>query len=192
MKALLKTLVFSSLVFNTGCGLQSIPRQNNEVEASWSEVQNQYQRRSDLVPNLVNTVKGYATHEKSTLESVMAARSQATSIKLEAKDLTPENLQKFQAAQGQLTGALSRLLAVAEAYPNLKADQSFRDLQVQLEGTENRIAIARNNYIEQVKGFNNLVTVFPTSLTNSLMFHYDKKAPFTITDEAAKNPEVKF
>ena len=180
------------MFFCGSCGVQSIPRQNNEVDAAWSEVLNQYQRRSDLVPNLVNTVKGYATHEKETLEGVVAARAQATQIKLDAKDLTQENLQKFQAAQDQLKGALSRLLVVAEKYPDLKADQQFRDLQVQLEGTENRIAVARNNYIEQVKSFNNLVGVFPTSLTNSLFFKYDKKAQFTVSNDVIKNPEVKF
>ncbi len=187
-----RVLFISSILFLTSCGIQSIPQQLNQVEASWAEVQNQYQRRSDLVPNLVNTVKGYAKHESETLEKVMQARASATQVKLEAKDLNEANLQKFQAAQGQLTGALGRLLAVAENYPNLKADQQFRDLQVQLEGTENRIAVARNNYIEDVKNFNNLVGVFPTSLTNSIMFKYEKKAQFTISEEAVKNPQVNF
>ena len=174
------------------CGIQSIPTQLNEVEASWAEVQNQYQRRTDLVPNLVETVKGYAKHEQETLEQVVQARAAATQIKLEPKDLTDENLARFQKAQGELTGALSRLLAVAENYPNLKANDNFRDLQAQLEGTENRIAVARNRYIEQVKKFNNLVSVFPTNLTNSLLFKHERKAQFTAAEGADKAPGVKF
>jgi LemA protein len=174
------------------CGVQSIPRQNNEVDATWSEVLNQYQRRSDLIPSLVNTVKGYAKHESETLEKVIQARAQATQVKFEAKDLTQENLNKFQSAQSGLSGALSRLLVVSENYPDLKADQGFRDLQVQLEGTENRITVARNNYIQSVKEFNNLVGVFPTNLTNSLFFHYEKKPQFTVAEETKKAPEVKF
>ena len=196
-RKLFKTVIKSSLLgivlaSLSSCGVQAIPQQLNQLEATWAEVQNQYQRRSDLIPNLVNTVKGYAKHEGETLTKVMEARASATQIKLEAKDLSEENLKKFDAAQSQLKGALSRLMAVAENYPNLKADQSFRDLQVQLEGTENRITVARNNYIEDVKLFNNLVTVFPTSLTNSLLFHHTKKAQFTISEEAAKNPQVSF
>ncbi len=185
-------LALLAATFLSSCGIQSIPQQLNQVEATWAEVQNQYQRRSDLIPNLVNTVKGYAKHEKETLENVIQARASATQVKLEVKDLSEENMKKFQAAQGQVSSALSRLLAVAENYPNLKADQQFRDLQVQLEGTENRIAVARNNYIEDVKRFNNLVTVLPTSLTNSLMFKHEKKAQFSVTPEDAKNPEVNF
>ena len=178
----------------SGCGIQSIPQTENEVDASWAEVLNQYQRRADLVPNLVEVVKGYAKHEKSTLESVIQARSQATQIHLEAKDLSAENLARFEKAQNTLKGSLSRLMVVAEQYPDLKANQNFRDLQVQLEGTENRITVARGRFIEQVKMFNNLVSVFPTSLTNSLFFHHAKKPQFTVADEAAaaKPPEVKF
>ena len=176
----------------TGCGVQSIPQSVNEVDAAWAEVQNQYQRRIELIPNLVNTVKGEANFEKDTLKQVMEARASATQIKLDAKDLNEANLAKFQAAQDQLRGALSRLMVVAENYPQLKANQAFRDLQVQLEGTENRIAIARNRYIEQVKIFNNLVSVFPTNVTNSLLFHHDKKPQFAATSGAEKAPEVKF
>lgn len=177
-----------------GCGIQSIPTQNNEVEAAWAEVLNQYQRRADLVPNLVATVKGYAKHEESTLEGVIAARASATQVKVDAKDLTDENLARFQKAQSQLTGALSRLMVVSEQYPDLKANANFRDLQAQLEGTENRITVARNRFITEVKQFNNLVTVFPTSLTNSLILHLPKKPQFTVENEAAvsKPPEVKF
>jgi len=178
----------------TGCGIQSIPRQQNEVEASWSEVLNQYQRRADLIPNLVEVVKGYAKHEQDTFQKVVEARASATQIKLDAKDLTDENLARFQKAQGELRGALSRLMAIAENYPDLKANQNFRDLQVQLEGTENRITIARQRYIEQVKSFNNLVDVFPTSLTNRLLFHFTKKPQFTVENETEiqKPPAVKF
>jgi LemA protein len=177
-----------------GCGVQAIPQQLNEVDAAWAEVLNQYQRRADLVPNLVNTVKGYAKQEKDVLESVVQARASATQIKLEAKDLNEENLRKFEAAQNQLKGSLSRLMVVSEQYPELKSNQNFRDLTVALEGTENRITIARQRYIEQVKGFNNLVSVFPTSLTNSLLFHHPKKPQFAVADEAAvsRPPEVKF
>jgi LemA protein len=188
------TLIICSLFLLNACGIQAIPRQDNQVEAAWSEVLNQYQRRADLIPNLVEVVKGYAKHEKGTLEAVIAARASATQIKLDAKDLNEENLAKFQRAQDQLKGSLSRLMLVAEQYPDLKANQNFRDLQVQLEGTENRITIARNRFIEDVRDFNNLITVFPTSLTNSFMFHKTKKPQFTVANEAtvSKPPEVKF
>lgn len=178
----------------SACGIQSIPQQKNEVDAAWAEVLNQYQRRADLIPNLVEVVKGYAKHEKETLESVISARAAATQIKITADELTEENLQKFQAAQSQLRGTLSRLMLVAERYPDLKANQNFRDLQLQLEGSENRITIARQRYIEQIKIFNNLVTVFPTSLTNSLMFHFTPKPQFSVENEAdvKKPPTVKF
>jgi LemA protein len=188
------SLLLLSLAFLGGCGVQSIPRQENQVDAAWAEVLNQYQRRSDLIPNLVEVVKGYAKHESETLTQVVEARASATQIQIQAKDLTPENLKKMQAAQDQLKGSLSRLMLVAEQYPDLKANQNFRDLQVQLEGTENRITIARQRFIEDVKLFNDLVTVFPTSLTNSLLFKKEKKPQFTVSDEAAasKPPEVKF
>ncbi len=190
MKSLFSILFFS--LFITSCGLQSIPRANNEVDASWAEVQNQYKRRSDLIPNLVATVKGYAGHEQQTLEGVVEARAKATSINVDAKDLTPEKLEKFQKAQGELSQALGRLMMVAERYPDLKANENFQALQAQLEGTENRIAIARRRYIETVKEFNNLVTVFPTSLTNSLIHKLDKKPQFTAAEAEQKTPEVKF
>lgn len=199
----MKTFFRSSAVFSlgiaasvvlSGCGVQSIPTQENQVDAAWAEVLNQYQRRSDLIPNLVEVVKGYAKHESETFTQVVEARAKATQIQLEAKDLNPETMKKLQEAQAQLKGSLSRLMVVAEQYPDLKANQNFRDLQVQLEGTENRITVARNRYIEDVKNYNNLVTVFPTSLTNSLFFHKEKKPQFTVVDEAsaARAPEVKF
>jgi LemA protein len=176
-----------------GCGFQAIPRSDNQVQAAWAEVENQYQRRSDLVPNLVETVKGYAAHEKGTLEAVVQARAQATQVRLTADQLTPENLQKFEAAQRQLQTSLGRLLAVAENYPQLKANENFRALQDQLEGTENRIAVARRRYIEAVNEFNNLVTVPPTSWTNAVLYHKQAKAQFTATTAGAeKAPSVKF
>jgi LemA protein len=176
-----------------GCGYQAIPRGENAVTAAWAEVENQYQRRADLVPNLVSTVKGAAAHERETLEAVVAARAKATSIQLTANDLTPENLKKFEAAQGELKSALGRLLAVAESYPQLKANDSFRDLQAQLEGTENRISIARRRYIEAVNAFNDLVTVPPSSWTNSLFYKKQPKAQFQATaPDAAKPPKVEF
>jgi len=175
------------------CGFQSIPKADNAVAAAWAEVQNQYQRRADLVPNLVETVKGAAAHEKDTLEAVMAARARATSVQLTANDLTPENLKRFEEAQAGLRSALGRLLAVAEAYPQLKANENFRDLQAQLEGTENRIATARRRYIDEVRQFNDLVTVPPTSWTNSLLYKKQPRAQFTATaPDAEKAPKVNF
>jgi len=176
-----------------GCGVQSIPRSENAVAAAWGEVQNQYQRRADLVPNLVETVKGYATHERGTLEAVVAARAKATQVQLNVNELTPENLKRFEEAQAGLRSALGRLLAVAESYPQLKASENFRDLQAQLEGTENRIAVARRRYIAAVEEFNNLVTVPPTSWTNSLLYKKQPKAQFTATAQGAEQaPKVKF
>jgi LemA protein len=177
----------------SGCGFQSIPKAENAVAGAWAEVENQYQRRADLVPNLVETVKGYAAHERETLEAVVQARASATQVKITADQLTPENLEKFEKAQGALQSALGRLLAVAENYPQLKANENFRDLQAQLEGTENRIAIARRRYIEEVRGFNDLVTVPPTSWTNGLLYHKQPKAQFAATTPGAdKAPAVKF
>jgi LemA protein len=176
-----------------GCGFQSIPRAENGVAAAWGEVQNQYQRRADLVPNLVETVKGYAAHERETLQGVVAARAKATQVQLSVTDLTPENMKRFEAAQAGLGSALGRLLAVSENYPQLKANENFRDLQVQLEGTENRIAVARRRYIEAVREFNDLVTVPPTSWTNSMLYKKEPKAQFTATTPGAEQaPQVKF
>ena len=181
-------------VFLTSCGIQSIPTALNQVDADWAEVQNQYKRRSDLIPNLVEVVKGYAAHEKETLEGVVNARAKATSVNFTADQLTEENMKKFQAAQGNLSSALSRLMVTVEKYPDLKANQNFLDLQSQLEGTENRITVARNRYIEGIKNFNNLVTVPPTSWTNSLFLKHQKKAQFAVEniEEAQKAPAVKF
>ncbi len=176
-----------------GCGYQEIPQAENAVASAWAEVQNQYQRRADLVPNLVETVKGYATHERETLEAVMAARAKATQVQLTPDQLTPENLKKFEEAQAGLRGALGRLMVVSENDPQLRANENFRDLQVQLEGTENRIAVARRRYIDAVQQFNNLVTVPPTSWTNSMMYHKQPKAQFTATTANAEQaPKVNF
>jgi len=179
-------------LFITSCGLQSIPQSNNNVEATWAEVQNQYKRRADLIPNLVSTVKGYAKHEQETLQGVIEARAKATAVTVDAKDLNPETLKKFQEAQSGLSQALGRLMVVAEKYPDLKANQNFQGLQAQLEGTENRISVARRRYIESVQEFNNLVTVFPTSLTNSLIHHFEKKPQFTATETEQATPQVQF
>ncbi len=187
------TLALLAAALVTGCGIQSIPQAENAVGAAWAEVENQYQRRADLVPNLVATVKGYASHERETLEAVVDARAKATGVTLTVNDLTPEKLQRFEEAQGQLKSALGRLLAISENYPQLKADGAFRDLQAQLEGTENRIAVARRRYIEAVQGFNDLVNVPPTSWTNSLFYKKQPKAQFQATTPgAATAPAVKF
>ncbi len=186
-------LAAASIPLLAACGVQSIPRADNAVTAAWAEVENQYQRRADLVPNLVETVKGAASHERETLEAVVNARAKATSIQLTASELTPENLKKFEAAQGELRSALGRLLAVAESYPQIRANENFRDLQAQLEGTENRITTARRRFIEAVNEFNDLVTVPPTSWTNSMFYKKQPKAQFqATTPDAAKAPKVEF
>lgn len=179
-----------------GCGIQSIPTSKNAVDAALAEVQNQYKRRADLVPNLVSTVKGYAKHENETLEGVTEARAKATAITIDPSNATPEQLQKYQQAQGQLSQALGKLLSVTENYPNLKADTQFRDLQAQLEGTENRITFARRGYIEAIQSFNNLITVPPTSFTNSILYHHTKMPQWDMAPEekaaAEKAPAVNF
>lgn len=181
------------LVF-TSCGMQSIPTSLNDVEAAWAEVQNQYKRRSDLIPNLVSTVKAYAKQEQDTLTAVIEARSKATSINVDPQNLDPAAVEKFAAAQGRLGSALSRLMVVVEKYPDLKSNQNFRDLQVQLEGTENRITVARNRYIEAIKNFNNLITVPPTSWYNAIFLNHDKKPQFKVDniEEAQNAPKVDF
>lgn len=186
-------LLFITLLVSS-CGMQSIPTANNQVEASWAEVQNQYKRRSDLIPNLVEVVKGYAKHEQETLTGVVEARAKATAVNVNADQLTEETMQKFQKAQAGLSSALSKLMVVVEKYPDLKANENFRDLQSQLEGTENRITVARNRYIESIKEFNNLVTVPPTSWYNSIFLHLAKKPQFQVEnlEEAQKAPSVKF
>jgi LemA protein len=174
--------------------MQSIPTAMNQVEADWAEVQNQYKRRSDLIPNLVNVVKGYAKHEEETLKGVVEARAKATAVNINANQLNAQNMQQFQQAQQGLSSALSKLMVVVEKYPDLKANENFRDLQSQLEGTENRITVARNRYIEAIKEFNTLITVPPTSFYNSMFLHHDKKPQFQVENlEKVQNaPEVKF
>lgn len=178
----------------SGCGMQSIPQSKNAVESALAEVTNQYKRRADLIPNLVNVVKGYAKHESETLTNVTEARAKATSITIDPSKSTPDQLAKYQQAQGQLSQALGKLLSITENYPNLKADLQFRDLQAQLEGTENRITFARRGYIEAIQGFNNLITVPPTSFTNSLFYHHEKMPQWDLSAEekatVEKPPQV--
>ncbi|KQW93626.1 hypothetical protein ASC94_13545 [Massilia sp. Root418] len=186
-------MLAASLLLN-GCGYNTLQAGDEQVKANWSEVVNQYQRRADLVPNLVNTVKGYAAHEKEVLTQVAEARSKAGAIQVTPAMLNdPAALARFQEAQGQLSGALSRLIAVSENYPQLKADAGFRDLQAQLEGTENRIAVARNRYIKSVQDYNVTVRSFPTNLV-AKMFGHDVKPNFSVENEKAIStpPAVNF
>ncbi|MBX7231792.1 MAG: LemA family protein [Bdellovibrionales bacterium] len=182
-------LLGAATLFLSGCGVQSIPQSKNNVEASFADVTNQYKRRADLIPNLVSTVKGYAKHEEQTLEGVVAARAKATQMTLDPSKITAEKLKQYQAAEGELSQALGRLMMITENYPQLKADQNFRDLQAQLEGTENRITVSRNRYIESIKEFNNLVTVPPTSWTNSLFYHFEKMPQWDVSSEEKKQNE---
>ncbi|MCU0757386.1 MAG: LemA family protein [Xanthomonadales bacterium] len=190
---LLAAVLVASLGLS-GCGYNTLQTQDEAVKAAWSEVINQYQRRADLIPNLVNTVKGYAAQEERVLVGVTEARARATSIQVTPELLNdPAALQKFQAAQGELTSALKSLLAITENYPDLKSDQNFRDLQAQLEGTENRITVARNRYIESVQAYNGTVRQFPTNLT-AMLFKHEIKPNFTVENEAAisRPPPVDF
>jgi LemA protein len=186
--------LFTAVLLLSGCGYNSIQTQDEQVKSAWSEVLNQYQRRADLIPNLVNTVKGYAAQEQQVLLGVTEARAKVGSIQATPELLNdPAAFAKFQAAQGQLTSALSRLLVVTENYPQLKSDQNFRDLQAQLEGTENRITVARNRYIQAVQDYNITIRSFPGNLT-AMMFGYKPKQNFTVENEAAisKPPAVEF
>jgi LemA protein len=190
-KTLLGVALAMTLVLS-GCGYNTFQTTDEQVKASWSEVINQYQRRADLVPNLVNTVKGEAKFEQDTLTQVVEARAKATSIQATPELVNdPAAFQKFQQAQGQLTGALSRLMAVSENYPNLRANQGFRDLAAQLEGTENRIAVARNRYIKSVQDYNVTTRTFPSNLT-AMIFGYKEKPNFTVDNagDIAKPPTV--
>ncbi|WP_175106092.1 LemA family protein [Pararobbsia alpina] len=178
----------------SGCGYNAIQSQDEQVKAGWSEVLNQYQRRADLVPNLVNTVKGYASQEKEVFTRVTEARARVGSVQASPELLDdPQAFEKFEAAQAQLTSSLSRLLVVSENYPQLKSDANFRDLQAQLEGTENRIAVARNRYIKAVQDYNVTVRSFPTNLT-AKVFSYKEKPNFSVSNEAeiARPPQVNF
>lgn len=193
---MLKAVLLSSVLLLTACGIQSIPQAKNQTEAALAEITNQYKRRTDLIPNLVSTVKGYASHEQGTLQNVTEARAKATSMTIDPSKATPAQIAEYQKAQGQLSQALGRLLAISENYPNLKADQNFRDLQAQLEGTENRITVARQRYIDSIRAFNNLVTVPPTSWTNSILYRHEKMPQWDVAEgekeQVEKAPEVKF
>jgi LemA protein len=194
MRPFIAALIAVATLALTGCGYNTIQTQDEAVTAAWSEVVNQYQRRADLIPNLVNTVKGFAAQEQAVLIGVTEARARATSIQVTPETLNdPAALRNFQAAQGELTNALKSLLVVVERYPELKSDQNFRDLQAQLEGTENRIAVARNRYIEAVQTFNGTVRRFPVNLT-AMIFDYEVKPNFSVENEAeiARPPTVDF
>ena len=182
MKRLL--LILTTVLALTGCGYNDFQRLDEQSKAAWSEVLNQYQRRADLIPNIVNTVKGEANFEQETLTKVVEARAKATSMQVTPETLNnPEAFAKFQAAQGELSSALSRLMVTVERYPDLKANQGFRDLRVQLEGTENRITVARNRYIDTIEQYNVLARSFPTNLT-AKVFSYAPKPNFTVQNEA--------
>jgi LemA protein len=195
LKLVLSALVLPlALAQLTGCGYNEFQRLDEQTKSAWSEVLNQYQRRADLVPNIVATVKGEASFEQDTLTKVVEARARATAIQVTPETLNnPEALKKFQAAQGELGSALSRLMVVSEKYPDLKANQGFRDLRVQLEGTENRITVARNRYIQTVQDYNVLARSFPSNLT-AMVFSYAVKPNFTVENEKALSapPQVDF
>jgi len=192
-RLLLPLLALSSLLLS-GCGYNAMQGGDEAVKASWAEVLNQYQRRADLIPNLVRTVEGFAKQERDVLVGVTEARARVGSVQASPETLNdPAAFEKFQAAQGDLSSALSRLLVVVERYPDLKSDQNFRDLQAQLEGTENRITVARNRFIEATREYNTLIRTFPNNLT-AMVFGYQPKPTFTVANEAeiSKPPEVKF
>jgi LemA protein len=177
----------------TGCGYNVMQQQEEDVFKAWGDLESNLQRRADLIPNLVQVVKGYAKHERETLTAVIEARAKATSVQINAKDLgSAQAVQKFQQAQGEISSALGRLMVVVEKYPDLKANENFRDLMHQLEGTENRINVARVRYNEAVKNFNYSIRSFPNSMTNSILLHLDKKEYFKADEAAKKVPEVKF
>ena len=192
MKSLIKYfLALVAVLPLTSCNYNSLVEKQQGVDQAWAEVENQYQRRADLIPNLVNTVKGYSTHESETFEKVTLARAKATSITIDADNLNEENLAKFQAAQNELSQALKSLLAVTEAYPDLKANENFMNLQTQLEGTENRITTARMRYTESVRDYNTAIKKFPTTIYAG-WFGFDAKPQFKAEEGAQKAPEVQF
>ena len=194
MRKILFLFLATATLSLAGCGYNTFQATDEQIKASWAEVLNQYQRRADLIPNLVSTVKGETKFEQDTLTKVVEARAKATSVQATPELVNdPVAFQKFQQAQGQLSGALSRLLVVSENYPNLKANLAFRDLQAQLEGTENRITVARNRYIQSVKDYNVTVRSFPSNLT-AMLFGYKEKANFTVENEKeiSKPPAVSF
>jgi LemA protein len=189
----LQLFALATLLVVSGCGYNKLQGLDEEVKGAWAEVQNQYQRRADLVPNLVETVKGAAQFEKETLQQVIDARSKATGVNINAQDLSnPEAFKRFEEAQRNLSGALSRLLVVVEKYPDLKANQNYRDLQAQLEGTENRIAVARGRYGQAVVEYNKAVRFFPTNLTAKYLLGMEVRENFSADPGTAKPPQVKF
>ena len=192
LKMTMVSIALASTLTLSGCGYNTLQAKDESVIGAWSEVQNQYQRRADLVPNLVNVVKGYAKHEEQVLTEVTQARANVAGLKVDKEVLeNPELFKKYQEAQSQMTGALSRLLAVTENYPDLKANEQFRDLQVQLEGTENRIAVARNRYISTVQDYNTYVRQFPQAMTAKVIV-MDTKENFSAESSAQKAPTVSF
>ena len=192
MKTISKLIVaLVACVSLNSCGYNTMTEKEEAVNKAWSNVENQYQRRSDLIPNLVNTVKGYAQHEQSTLTVVLEARSKATQITVNADDLTPEKLKEYQQAQGQVTSALGKLLAITEAYPDLKANENFKELQAQLEGTENRISVERRNFNEVVGSYNTYIRKFPQNIVASI-FGFEKRAYFEAEAGSEKAPKVEF
>ena len=192
-KVLMFALMVVAVLTLSSCGYNRMQQLEEAVNRAWGDLEAQLQRRSDLIPNLVATVRGYASHERETLEAVVNARARATSVQLTPEMLSnPQAMAQFQEAQGSLTSALSRLLVVVEAYPELKANQNFRDLQVQLEGTENRISVARQRYNEAVERFNFSIRRFPNSITNSLLLHLERKEYFEADAAAREVPKVEF
>ncbi len=187
---ILAAAILGLSLFTTGCGVRAIPKQKNAVEAALAEITNQYKRRADLIPNLVQTVKGYAKHEQGTLEAVVAARAKATQTTIDPSNLSADQISQFQAAQGGLSQALGKLMVVVEKYPDLKADRNFRELQAQLEGTENRITVARQRYIESIKIFNDLVTVPPESWVNSAFYKHAKMPQWEVAEEEKAKIEI--
>ncbi|MFT6845415.1 MAG: LemA protein [Flavobacteriales bacterium] len=192
MKSILKTIAFATVtLLMTSCGYNSMVEKDESITEQWAQVETQYQRRADLIPNLVSTVEGYADFEKETLMGVIEARSKATSVQIDPSNLTEENLATFQKAQGQISSSLSKLLVTVERYPDLKANENFRDLQAQLEGTENRIAVARRNFNESVKSYNTYIRKFPRNMYAG-MFDFEKRAYFAAEEGNEKAPEVSF
>jgi LemA protein len=191
VKWLMAAIMFTAVA--SGCGYNTLQQMEEQVFKSWSDVESNLQRRADLIPNLVATVKGFASHEKETLQAVVEARAKATSVQLSTKDLgNAQAMQQMLDAQGGLSSALSRLMVVVERYPDLKANQNFLDLQNQLEGTENRINVARQRYNQAVEGFNTKIRSLPYSLTNSLILHLDRKAYFKAEAGATQVPKINF
>ena len=184
-------LVVTACITLNSCGYNTMTEKEEAVNNAWSNVENQYQRRSDLIPNLVNTVKGYASHEENTLQAVIEARSKATQITINADEMTPEKLKAYQAAQGEVSNALGKLLAVTEAYPELKANENFKELQAQLEGTENRISVERRNFNETVQDYNTYIRKFPQNILSG-MFGFEKRAYFEAEAGSEKAPKVEF